>query len=277
MTTNTGDEYIHGTDRDEQSRLATLNRLLNQQSMSRLAPRPGDRVLDVGCGFGLFANEIAERVGGAGLVVGIEREAAQIEEGKRLAAANALAFRADIRQGDAYAFPLRDNEWGTFDIAHARFVLEHLSRPGEVVSAMVRAVRPGGRVVLEDDDHDLLTIHPMVPAFEAVWRAYMRSYDASGRDPRVGRKLVALLVDAGAAPVRSDWPFFGACAGSETWGVIVANCRAILVGARSTILSLGGIPDAEFDAGIEAYDAWARRPDASYWYCTFWVEGVRRG
>ena len=123
MTTNSGDEYIHGTDRDEQSRLAMLNRLLNQQSMLRLSPREGDRVLDVGCGFGLFANEIAERVGTAGAVVGIEREAAQIEEGKRLAVVHGLADRADIRHGDAYAFPLRDDEWGSFDIAHARFVL----------------------------------------------------------------------------------------------------------------------------------------------------------
>ena len=142
---------------------------------------------------------------------------------------------------------------------------------------MVRAVRPGGRVILEDDDHHVLTIDPPVPGFEAIWRAYMRSYDASGRDPRIGRKLVALLADAGAAPVRSDWPFFGACAGSETWDIIVANSRAILVGARSTIVSLGEIPAGEFDAGIQAYDAWSRRPDASYWYSTFWAEGVRRG
>jgi hypothetical protein len=131
-------------------------------------------------------------------------------------------------------------------------------------------------VVLEDDDHDLLTIHPPVPEFDAVWRAYARSYEMSGRDPRIGRKLVALLAGAGAAPVRSDWPFFGACAGADTWDVIVSNCRGVLVGARSTVVSLGGIPADEFDAGIQAYDAWARRADSSYWYCTFWAEGVRR-
>jgi SAM-dependent methyltransferase len=243
--------------------------------MMRLAPRTGERVLDVGCGFGLFANEIAARVGPGGLVVGIERERAQIEEGKRLAATSGASVSAEIREGDAYQFPLRDDEWGTFDVAHARFLLEHLARPAEVVAAMVRAVRPGGRIVLEDDDHDALIIHPATPEFSALWGAYARSYEVSGRDPRIGRKLVAMLSDAGASPRRCDWPFFGACAGSETFDTIVANCRAILVGARTTITSLGGISEAEFDAGLRAYDAWSRRPDASYWYCTFWAQGVR--
>ena len=244
--------------------------------MTRLAPGPGERVLDVGCGFGLFAREVAAIVGSNGVVVGIERESAQIEEGKRLAAMEGLTAHADIRQGDAYDFPLQPDEWGTFDVAHARFLLEHLSRPSDVVAAMVRAVKPGGRVILEDDDHDLLLLHPAVPRFEAVWRAYERSYDASGRDPRIGRKLVTLLADAGASPVRSDWPFFGACAGSDTFETIIANCRAIIVLARPTILELGKIPADDFDAGLREYDTWSKRADASYWYCTFWAQGVRR-
>jgi SAM-dependent methyltransferase len=181
----------------------------------------------------------------------------------------------DIRQGDAYDFPLRNEEWGTFDVAHARFLLEHLARPAEVVAAMVRAVRPGGRVILEDDDHESLILYPAVPEFTAVWAAYARSYEASGRDPRIGRKLVALLAAAGASPRGSDWPFFGACAGSEGYDAIVTNCRTILTGARATIETLGGISPAEFDAGLEAYDSWCRRPDAAYWYCTFWAQGIR--
>jgi hypothetical protein len=141
---------------------------------------------------------------------------------------------------------------------------------------MVRAVKPGGRVILEDDDHEALIVYPSVPEFEAVWRAYARAYESGGRDPRIGRKLVALLSAAGAAPSRCDWPFFGACAGSAIYDVIVSNCRAILTGARATIVETGGITEAEFDAGLAAYDAWRERPDASYWYCTFWAEGTRR-
>ena len=265
--------YIHGTDPDEQGRLARLNRLINSQSLSRMHPQPGDRVLDVGCGFGLFAHEIASRVGAIGRVVGIEREAAQIAEGERLSASLAFGERADIRPGDAYAFPLRADEWGTFDIVHARFLLEHLERPAEVVASMVRAAKPGGRVILEDDDHEALILYPPAPQFEALWRGYARAYEATGRDPRIGRKLVSLLAAAGAHPSRCDWPFFGACADSETFDAIITNCRAILTGARDTIVAHGGVAANEFDAGIRAYDEWTARPDASYWYCTFWAEG----
>jgi SAM-dependent methyltransferase len=240
-----------------------------------MSPPTGARVLDVGCGFGLFAHEIASRVGASGHVVGVEREAAQIEEGKRLVASLAPRDRAEIRHGNAYDLPLRDEEWGTFDIVHARFLLEHLERPADVVAAMVRAVKPGGRVILEDDDHEALIIYPPVPEFDALWTAYARAYDAGGRDPRIGRKLVALLAGAGATPRHCDWPFFGSCAGSETFDAIITNCRVILTGARETIVATGGINEEGFDAGLRAYDAWRMRGDASYWYCTFWAEGAR--
>jgi SAM-dependent methyltransferase len=266
------DGYIHGTDPGEQGRLSRLNELLNGQSLSRLAIRPGERVLDVGCGIGQLTRAIARQSGG--LVVGVERSLAQIVEGKRQAGGDAEL--ADIRAGDAAALPLGDEEWGTFDVVHTRFLLEHLPDPQPVVDAMVRASRPGGRIVLEDDDHDLLRLHPPVPAFEALWRAYMRTYAAGGRDPMIGRRLPLLLSNAGALPVRCDWPFFGACHGSPDWDVIIANCRAILTGARPEI-EAAGLPGAEFDAGLRAYDAWSRTRGAAFWYCTFWAQGVKPG
>ncbi len=140
---------------------------------------------------------------------------------------------------------------------------------------MVRAVKVGGRVILEDDDHEALIVYPAVPEFDALWRAYARAYESTGRDPRIGRKLVSLIAAAGARPSRCDWPFFGSCAGAETFEPIVTNCRAILTGARETILHGGGISAQDFDAGLAAYDAWSARPDASFWYCTFWGEGEK--
>jgi ubiquinone/menaquinone biosynthesis C-methylase UbiE len=233
-------------------------------------------VLDVGCGLGILTRAIAEAVGSTGRAVGVERSAEQIAEGNRIAGAGGGVSRAEIRAGDARDLPLCEDEWGQFDLAHARFLLEHVTDPQRVVDAMVRAVRPGGRVVLEDDDHEALVVYPAVPAFERVWRAYARLYEARGCDPRIGRKLVALLARAGAEPVRCDWPFFGACAGSDGYRAIVENCRAILVGAKEAIVSAGGVDEAAFESGVRAYDEWCARPDASYWYCTYWAEGRRR-
>ncbi|HEX5132264.1 MAG TPA: hypothetical protein VFX92_07245, partial [Candidatus Krumholzibacteria bacterium] len=159
-------------------------------------------------------------------------------------------------------------------VAHTRFLLEHVREPDRVVAGMVRALRPGGRIVLEDDDHDVLRLHPALPEFERVWRAYMRTYDATGRDPMVGRRLPALIAAAGAAPTACDWPFFGACHGSPDFDVIVSNCRGILTGARDAVCGQG-ISEGEFGRAIDTFDTWAHEPGAAYWYCTFWAEGVK--
>jgi SAM-dependent methyltransferase len=263
------DDYVHGTAPAEQRRLTRLNHLINRQSLERLRIRPGERVLDVGCGMGQLTRAMA---GAGGVVVGIERSAEQIAEGARQLAG--APDPAQIRQGDAFAFPLREDEWGTFDVVHTRFLLEHLPDPQRVVDAMVRAVRPGGRVVVEDDDHELLRLHPAVPSFTRVWQAYMDSYEAGGRDPRIGRRLPELLARAGADPVRCDWPFFGACHGSDDWDVIVHNCRSIVTGARDAILGTG-IAEGVLEAGLADYDAWCTQRGAAFWYCTFWAEAVK--
>src|SRR5918993_5927797 len=78
--------YLHGTDPDEQARLARLNDLLNEQSLRELALRPGDRVLDVGSGLGQLTRGMGRRAG-VGRVVGIERSGEQLAEARRLAAA----------------------------------------------------------------------------------------------------------------------------------------------------------------------------------------------
>ncbi len=270
-----GDAYIHGTDPAEQERLSRLNELLNTQSMARLRIEPGARVLDVGCGMGQLSRAIARTAGRNGRVVGIERSRSQIDEGKRQARAAGEAETVDVREGDAGDPPLGDDEWGTFDVAHARFILEHVADPARVVRAMVEAVRPGGRIVLEDDDHELLRFHPAIPAFETAWRAYMRAYEAVGNDPLIGRKLPALLVEAGATPTANDWPFFGTCQGSPTFPIIVSNCRGVLGGARASVLARGGLSGQAFDDALRAFDRWSSEPGAALWYCTFWAEGVR--
>jgi hypothetical protein len=51
-------------------------------------------------------------------------------------------------------------------------------------------------VVLTDDDHSVLRLHPEPPGLLAVWRAFVRTYDRNGNDPYVGRRL------PGGPPVR---------------------------------------------------------------------------
>jgi SAM-dependent methyltransferase len=175
----------------------------------------------------------------------------------------------------ALSFPLAPDEWGAFDVAHARFILEHVPDPARVVAQMVRAVRPGGRVVLCDDDHSLLRLHPEPPGVAAVWEAFIRSYDRNGNDPFVGRRLVALLASAGASPRRATWIFAGACAGEPAFPGFVANLAGNLRGAREAIAAVGMTSEEDVDDALDALEEFAHRKDASVGYAFPWAEGVR--
>ncbi len=267
--------YIHGTSPDEQRRLSLMNDLLNAGSFRELAPSPGDRVLDLGTGLGQLARMTARAVGPAGRVVGIESSAEQIVGAEAQAAQEGLPGLVELRQGDAANPPLADDEWGAFDIVHTRFLLEHLRDPAAVVRTMVRAARPGGRIVLEDDDHDLLRLWPDPGPFGRVWEAYQETYRRSGCDPLLGRRLPQLLHEAGAAPSRMTWIFFGACAGEAMFPVAIANLLGIMTGARDAILATRTIDVPEFDSGIEAVRRFASSPGASFGYAIAWAEGRR--
>src|SRR5262249_2100513 len=149
-----------------------------------------ERVIDVGSGLGQLTRAIALQVRPGGSVVGIERSPEQLAESHRLAAIGGEERLVEFRQGNAEQLPLRDDEWGTFDVAHTRFLLEHVPDPATVVRQMIRAVRPGGRIILEDDAHDTHCLWPEPPGFGRLWSAYLRTYDRLGNDPFVGRRLV---------------------------------------------------------------------------------------
>jgi SAM-dependent methyltransferase len=272
--TETPDRYIHGRSPEEVARLALLNDLLNEGCLRELALRGGERILDVGAGQGQLSRAMARAAGRA--VVAVERHPEQIAEARRLAEAAGEAALLDLRQGEAAALPLAEGERGAFDVAHARFLLEHVPDPVAVVCGMVGAVRPGGRVVLADDDHANVRLHPEPAGFSTVWEAFVRSYDRLGHDPYVGRRLTGLLAQAGAPPVRISWVFFGACAGQAAFAGFAANLLQNLRGAREAVLAAGTLDGEGLDAALAALERWAGRPDAAIWYAVNWAEG-RRG
>jgi SAM-dependent methyltransferase len=265
--------YIHGTAPDEQARLSLLNDLLNVGSVRELGLQGGERILDVGSGLGQLARAMARAAGVP--VVAVERSAEQIAEAVRQAGLAGERALVEFRQGDALHLPLRDDEWGSFDVAHTRFLLEHLRDPLPVVAAMVRAVTPGGRIVLEDDDHDLLRLWPEPPGFAALWQAYQRSYEHLGNDPVVGRRLVGLLAAAGALPQRNSFVFFGSCAGAPHFHHYLDNLIGVIAGARGTIVDAGLLGGDAVDAALRALGEWRHGPAATLWYAVSWAEGRR--
>ena len=265
------DQYLHGTHPEEQRRLSRLNELLNAASLRELSLTGGERVLDVGCGLAQLTRGMG-RLSGVP-VVGVERDPDQLAEALRQARQADEEALLDLRAGDALSLPLSPREWGSFDVAHTRFLLEHVRDPLGVVWQMVCAVRPGGRVVLEDDAHDTMRLCPEPPGFGPLWTAYLRTYDRLGNDPLVGNRLVSLLWEAGAEPVRNTWIFFGSCAGHPDFPAFVENLIGILEGAREPILTGGLLPAHALDSALAALREWGGRPDAAMWFAMAWAEG----
>ncbi len=267
-------EYIHGSSPEEQHRLSLLNDILNESCLKELQLRPGEKVLDFGCGLGQFTRLIARTVGGKGQVVGIERDRDQIAQAKRLADGTGEPELVTFRIGDALDPPLTGAEWGTFDMAHARFLLEHLPRPELAIAQMVRAVRPGGRVFVIDDDHGDFRPWPEPEGFQALWQAYVRSYEMMGNDPYVGRRLVSLLREAGLTAIRNGGVFFGGCAGNERFQAIADNLIGALAGAREAMLAGGLLDEGSIQTGLEGLRQWKADPSAALWYSACFAEGT---
>jgi len=268
-------QYVHGTHPAEQARLGILNEILNERELPELRLRPGERVLEMGAGTGVCARAMARAIGPDGRVVAVERNDEQLMTALKQSVELGEMGLLDLRQGDAHKPPLEPEEWGTFDLAHCRFLLEHLPDPAKVVRILVRTVRPGGRIVLADDDHELLRLWPESEGFQDLWRIYWRTYETLGNDPLVGRKLVQLLHDAGAQPTRNTYVFFGACAGQDLFPAVVENMARVVESARDVVLAGAQIDRESFDRVLTEFRKWGTRDDAALWYGVAWAEGIR--
>lgn len=104
------------------------------------APRPGERVLDAGCGRGAALLAAAEAVGPDGHVTGIDFAPGMVE---RTAAATAELPQITVQWGDAQK---PDFPPGSFDLITAALVLFFLPDPPAALAAYRRLLRPGGRL-----------------------------------------------------------------------------------------------------------------------------------
>lgn len=158
-----------------------------------LSPLAGQKVLDVGCGTGDDALELAEQVGADGLVVGTDISEAMVTEARRRAAGCRLPIEFKRDDVSHLAFPD-----GVFDRVRAKLVLMHCADLDGAARELLRVTRPGGRIAVYDYDFETTTVdHPD----EATTRAVVRCCSDGHQNRWSGRQLRRRFLDLGLRDV----------------------------------------------------------------------------
>ncbi|MGB9920397.1 MAG: demethylmenaquinone methyltransferase [Moorellales bacterium] len=124
---------------------------------------PGGAALDVCCGTGMLALELARLVGPHGKVVGLDFSEAMLRVAEKRLARRKEGAVIRLVRGNAVALPFPDN---TFDCATIGFALRNVPDVEKTLMEMRRVVRPGGKVV------SLELAHPGVLGFRQAYQFY---------------------------------------------------------------------------------------------------------
>jgi ubiquinone/menaquinone biosynthesis C-methylase UbiE len=214
-------------------RLRLLNRVkwpTTEALLGAAGLRAGMSCLDVGCGGGDVTLKMAAIVGTEGCVVGVDRDEAILR----------LAGQEAEREGLSVAFQRQAAEGLTersaYDLVFSRYLLSHLPRPQRAVEAMVRALRPGGRLVLEDVYFPGHVCYPASAAFARYLEIYQAVARArEGGDAAIGPRLLEMTLEAGLAEacVGLVVPTFRDGEGKRVAQITMEHIREAAVGTGS--------------------------------------------
>jgi ubiquinone/menaquinone biosynthesis C-methylase UbiE len=253
------DTYTHG----HQAPVLRAHRWRTaENSAAYLLPllRPGDRLLDVGCGPGTLTADLARRVA-PGQVTGIDVVAAVVSDAEahsREAGVSNLAFLAgDFR--DAGLEP------ASFDVVHAHQVLQHLREPVGALAAMARLAAPGGLVGAREADYSAMTWAPPNDRIRRWLDIYLAVTRRNGAEPNAGRWLLRWAHAAGLTDVTystSTWTF-ATPDDRAYWGGQWAE-RTVASSFAEQAVSYGIATAAELAAIAEGWREWSREADGVF-------------
>jgi SAM-dependent methyltransferase len=151
---------------------------------------PDTEVLSVGCGPGVILGAVCAlhpSVRGTGIDISQDRVAEATRK-------NARNPRMRFVCGDAQGmqFPAH-----SFDVVYCRMLMQYLQNKERAVAELVRVCRPGGTVLLQDLDGQLLWHYPEDPVLQSALEKSIARLGDTGFDPFVGRKLFWLARRAG--------------------------------------------------------------------------------
>jgi SAM-dependent methyltransferase len=135
-----GGRHLGGVAMLEDRAQAPSYRAMFRGLVDAMAPRPGENILDVGCGAGSLDRQLAAMTANA--ITAVDPNTFLLREAAALAEAEGIGGRIDFRPGNAEALPFPDRSFGcVFSVT----VLEECDA-GKAIAEMIRVAKPGGRV-----------------------------------------------------------------------------------------------------------------------------------
>ena len=255
----TDDVYTHG---HHESVLRSHRWRTAENSAGYLLPhlRPGDDLLDVGCGPGTITVDLAARVA-PGNVVGIDVADDVVAEAVHVAESTG-STNVTFARGDAYSI---DTTAGTFDVVHAHQVLQHLGDPIAGLTEMRRVLRPGGLLAVRDSDYGAFVWAPADHRLDRWMQLYHRITEHNGAQADAGRWLPTWVLAAGFASLTvssSTWTFASA-ADRDWWGRLWAD-RVRFTSFATHAKDYGLSDETELEDIAAAFESWATAPDGVF-------------
>jgi SAM-dependent methyltransferase len=219
-------------------------------------------------GTGAITRGIAEAVGRHGRAVGVDVNASLIEKAR---AAHRGVPGLSFEVADVHALPS-----GGFDIVTAARVLQWLAEPAAALGRMADAVKPGGRGVVLDYNHEKIAWTPAPPeSMRRFLAAFLRWRESAGMDNAIADRLPEMFSRAGLHEIvatdqhetsRHGDPDFEARAG--IWAAVAAT-------RGHQMVADGAISETERRAAEADYRAWLRDGARTHVQYLRAVEGVR--
>ena len=189
-------DYLLGTSDYELQRLSEQQEIwahTTAELLDRGGVGAGAAGLDIGCGPGLVLAELRRRVGEAGRLLGLD------ESEKWIRHVRGEIAKRGWSNVTAQCTRLETADLGpeSFDFAVLRWVLGFVPDPAAGLSRVARALVPGGAILVQDYNHEGISVFPRSPGFEAVIRATRELYRRHGGDAWIAGRLPALCAEAG--------------------------------------------------------------------------------
>ena len=179
---------------------------INQLYTSFLNIRPGQKIVDIGCGPGDFTRQLARLSNQKAKILGIDSNEKSIRAATTDTKKARLSQCISYKLGDVYKIPLED---GYADLTCCRTLLMHLTEPLKAVKEMARVTKRGGSVVAleggkmgafyDPDDEEYTKLAER--AYEA-WINGIRKLE--GKEFKIGEKLPGIFQKAGLSNIKAE-------------------------------------------------------------------------